>query len=491
MLRRTVILTAALIIPAGIAAASAVSHGEMEPIGFSMTYAIWAFILGGISAVSLPMGSLAGIIAKPKPQITGAMAAFGAGALLAALSIELVAPIMMQAEHAGKAVGHGVSPFAKPVALIIGGVLGGIVFVMLDQLIVAKGGYLRKTATAITYMSRRRNERIKKLLGRLCMSEFFRAVPQEHIQLLIDHFRPEVFNSGDIVFNEGEPGEKMYFIEEGEIELTRGNEKLGILKPGDILGEIAVVSGSKRTAKAKALTNVNALMLTEQAFRQIKTVSPEFEEAVRKLASDRLDKISEFDVESSRAASEWAANAAKAVRLRQEAPTPGEIRSEAEKHPGAPLAIWLGILLDGIPESFVIGSNFLAILTMKSQDGTPAFGDLINYTLIAGLFLSNFPEAMSSSVMMRTQNIKIPKIFLMWVSIMLMTAFGASVGYAVGADVNPIIVTAIQGLAAGSMLTMIAQTMIPEAVHLGGANVVGLSTLAGFLSAVAFKLLQL
>jgi zinc transporter ZupT len=52
------------------------------------------------------------------------------------------------------------------------------------------------------------------------------------------------------------------------------------------------------------------------------------------------------------------------------------------------------------------------------------------------------------------------------------------------------LVTAIQGLAAGSMLTMIAQTMIPEAVHLGGANVVGLSTLMGFLSAVAFKLLQ-
>ena len=40
------------------------------------------------------------------------------------------------------------------------------------------------------------------------------------------------------------------------------------------------------------------------------------------------------------------------------------------------------------------------------------------------------------------------------------------------------------------MLTMIAQAMIPEAVHLGGASIVGPSTLAGFLSAVAFKLLE-
>jgi zinc transporter ZupT len=167
-----------------------------------------------------------------------------------------------------------------------------------------------------------------------------------------------------------------------------------------------------------------------------------------------------------------------------------EIRSEAAKHPGAPLAIWLGILLDGIPESFVIGANFLAILSEKAVSSTPVFGELINYTLIAGLFLSNFPEAMSSSIMMRNQNLKLSKIFLMWLSIMLMTAFGSAVGYGIGADVNPILVTAIQGLAAGSMLTMIAQTMIPEAVHLGGANVVGLSTLMGFLSAVAFKLLQ-
>jgi zinc transporter ZupT len=48
----------------------------------------------------------------------------------------------------------------------------------------------------------------------------------------------------------------------------------------------------------------------------------------------------------------------------------------------------------------------------------------------------------------------------------------------------------IEGLAAGAMLTMIAQTMIPEAVHLGGTKVVGLATLAGYLSAVAFKIFE-
>jgi CRP-like cAMP-binding protein len=455
-----------------------------------MTYALWALILGGISAVSLPMGSVIGLVTKPKAQVTASLAAFGAGALLAALSVELVAPTMLEVTHSGGEIAGDISPFAKPVALIIGGILGGIVFVMLDQIIVAHGGYLRKTATAITYMSHRRTERIKKLLQKLCQSEFFRSIPVEHIQLLIDQVRPVVFNSGDIIFHEGDAGEMMFFIEEGEVEVTHGSEKIRILKTGDVLGEIAVVTGTRRTAKAQALSNVKALLLTRQAFQQIRSFSPEFEAAAIKLASDRLEQIIIYDTKAQQAAAEWASNVAKALRQRREVPTLSEIRSEAAKHPGAPLAIWLGILLDGIPESFVIGANFLAILSEKAVSSTPVFGELINYTLIAGLFLSNFPEAMSSSIMMRNQNLKLSKIFLMWLSIMLMTAFGSAVGYGIGTDVNPILVTAIQGLAAGSMLTMIAQTMIPEAVHLGGANVVGLSTLMGFLSAVAFKLLQ-
>lgn len=479
-----------LLILAGCAWGSAVVFDpEMAP-EFSVKFAWWALILGGISAVSLPMGSVVGLVFRPKVQITAALAAFGAGALLAALSIELVAPIMLELTHHTGAHDPDVSPLKKPVALIIGCILGGFVFVTLDQLIVAKGGYLRKTATAITYMSHRKAERLKRLLASLYRSEIFRAIPQEQIQRLIDFAHPAIFNAGDIIFEEGEKGEKMYFIEEGEIELIRGGDKLGTLKSGEILGEIAVVTGTKRTAGAKAVSNVKALMVSRQAFEQIRKASPEFEEAVLKLASGRLEQISDYDVKTSRAASEWAAEAAKAVRFRKEAPTPGELRIEAEKHHGAALAIWLGILLDGIPESFVIGANFLAILSLEAAKGTPEFGNLINYTLIAGLFLSNFPEAMSSSAMMRSQNLKASKILLMWLSIMIMTALGAAVGYGFGAEVEPVWVTAVQGLAAGSMLTMIAQTMIPEAVHLGGANIVGLSTLAGFLAAIAFKLLQ-
>ena len=128
----------------------------------------------------------------------------------------------------------------------------------------------------------------------------------------------------------------------------------------------------------------------------------------------------------------------------------------------------------------MIGAGLLTVVNAKLAHGPPAFLEVVPFTLIAGLFLSNFPEAMSSSVGMKSQGWSTPKILLLWSSLVIVTALGS----VVGAQVSHKLVIGIEGIAAGPMLTMIAQTMIPEAVHLGGPNVVGLSTLAGFLSAL-------
>ena len=162
-----------------------------------------------------------------------------------------------------------------------------------------------------------------------------------------------------------------------------------------------------------------------------------------------------------------------------------------EQHVGAPLAIWLGILLDGIPESLVIGGGLLVAL--KSQAAAPddiVFGQVIPYTLIAGLFLSNFPEALSSSANMKRQGWGAGKIFLLWFSLMVITAVGSALGFILADSLDHASLIFLEGLAAGAMLTMIASAMIPEAVHLGKANLVGLSTLVGFLAAISFKLLE-
>ncbi|MDP6959416.1 MAG: hypothetical protein QF645_11470, partial [Planctomycetota bacterium] len=111
---------------------------------------------------------------------------------------------------------------------------------------------------------------------------------------------------------------------------------------------------------------------------------------------------------------------------------------------------------------------------------------------IVGVFLANFPEAMSSAVTMKNGGMKVTRIFWMWFSLTILTAVGALVG-ALILPVHPVgwhlyAVFAIEGLAGGAMLTMITQTMLPEAFERGGGPVVGLSTLAGFLAAMSVKM---
>ena len=142
---------------------------------------------------------------------------------------------------------------------------------------------------------------------------------------------------------------------------------------------------------------------------------------------------------------------------------------------GAPLAIFLGITLDGIPESLVIGSS-----TIHSA---------VSISLIVGLFLANYPEALSSSVGMRQQGLSFGRVILMWSALMLMTGAGAAAGSQFFMGANPQAFALIEGVAAGAMLTMIAETMLPEAYFKGG-SVVGLSTLLGFLVAIYSKTLE-
>jgi zinc transporter ZupT len=92
---------------------------------------------------------------------------------------------------------------------------------------------------------------------------------------------------------------------------------------------------------------------------------------------------------------------------------------------------------------------------------------------------------------MREQGWKVGKILLLWLSLVVTSALSSYLGYLVGAQVSHTTIVFVEGVAAGAMLTMIAQTMIPEAVPMGGPNMVGLSTLAGFTSSVAFKLLEI
>ncbi|MFW5784154.1 MAG: cyclic nucleotide-binding domain-containing protein, partial [Spirochaetota bacterium] len=242
-----------------------------------------------------------------------------------------------------------------------------------------------------------------------------------------------------------------------------------------VVGEMALVTGEPRSATAVAETDCRVWYIMKDDFDELLATSPHLKQAVSELAMERISNLQEQQIMHPEDARRWYQKAARNVDQELLQPTPVEIREAAQEHGGAPIAIWLGILLDGIPESLVIGASLV-------QSG-------ISFSLLAGLFLSNFPEALSSSAAMRQASYGFGRILVMWVSLMLLTGLGALLGNLFFAGASQEMFALVEGIAAGAMLTMIAETMLPEAYHKGG-TVTGLSTLLGFLVAILFKTLE-
>ena len=138
-------------------------------------------------------------------------------------------------------------------------------------------------------------------------------------------------------------------------------------------------------------------------------------------------------------------------------------------------AIVLGTVLDGIPESMVLGLSLLS-------------GEGVSLTMLAAVFLSNLPEAMAATSGLRISGQPPRKTIRMWTLVVLVSALASAVGYALLDGAGPAAIAFVQSFAAGAILTMLVDTMVPEAFEHGG-RMVGLITTLGF--AVAFGLASL
>jgi ZIP family zinc transporter len=133
------------------------------------------------------------------------------------------------------------------------------------------------------------------------------------------------------------------------------------------------------------------------------------------------------------------------------------------------LALALGALLDGVPESVAIGAA-------STQ------GRLVGWAMVGAVFLSNIPESLASAVTLKRSGFGAGRILQLWTTLMLVCALSAVIGHASLAHATGDALAATQAFAAGAILTMLASTMMPEAYESGGP-VVGLATALGFLSA--------
>ncbi|WFE33182.1 ZIP family metal transporter [Micromonospora sp. WMMD975] len=151
----------------------------------------------------------------------------------------------------------------------------------------------------------------------------------------------------------------------------------------------------------------------------------------------------------------------------------GDEQPSEQEQPGSGNAIAVGALLDGVPESVVIGTSLLA-------------GGPVSLVTVIAVFLSNVPEGLSSAAGMRQAGRTRRYVFGLWTAIALISGAASLAGYTLLGGAPPEVLATITALAAGAILAMITDTMVPEAfedAHL----LVGLITVLGFLVAFALS----
>lgn len=152
----------------------------------------------------------------------------------------------------------------------------------------------------------------------------------------------------------------------------------------------------------------------------------------------------------------------------------GDQQPSEQEMSGSGAAIAIGALLDGIPESVVLGMGLLA-------------GGSVSLSVLAAVVISNVPEGLSSAAGMKRNGRSARYVFGVWGGIALISGLSALLGYAALGDASPEAVAVITAVAAGAILTMIADTMIPEAFE-KTRDWTGLIATVGFLTAFAISL---
>jgi len=445
------------------------------------------FFWGTVSAVSLPLGAVIGLWTQPSRKITSALMAFGAGALLFALTIELFGHALhVASDHHGSIVDIWII-----VVTMIGAVAGGLLFELLNQILNNRGAFLRKGVLIKKHITKEKRQQAKNLFRSLSRIKILHSLPAEEVIKLIPYIKKAEFKKAETIFEEGDIGDRLYFIVSGKVNVIRAaigkSKPIATLGPGDIFGEIALFVSRTRKATVIAETRIKVWQILKSDFDYLLQNSSPLQEAFGGIVRERIQDLSQKEAVLPEEAQRWEGEALKKFARIPVDLSDEDIQAGVEeyKKDGAALSIWLGIALDAIPESLVIGMLVVAAAVEQK---------MMSLAFIAGVFLANLPEAMSSAVTMRKNKEKVNKIFWMWMSLCIMTGIGAFCGALIFPP-HPegwlfYFVFCIEGIAAGAMLTMIAETMLPEAFEQGGGTIVGLSTLTGFLAAFAVKLIH-
>ncbi len=243
------------------------------------------------SSAPLGLGALTARFWKPTNFVLGLLTAFGAGALLSAVTIDIVAPSVELGDFGW---------------LAVGAVIGGLVFEGLNRTINARGGFLRKASTSITFLRDREQRRRRRILEGLERIDVFDGLPDRELDAIAKAFRTVRLDPGEALYRHGDPCEHLNVLATGEVSLTTPDGTV-VLHPFEAFGHQAFVSGLQHRSSASAVDDSEVLRLSRSRLRSVLGSCPTFSDRLSaRVRSEELvgylrehhPEISEADIAS-------------------------------------------------------------------------------------------------------------------------------------------------------------------------------------------------
>ncbi|MBE7382655.1 MAG: cyclic nucleotide-binding domain-containing protein [Leptolyngbya sp. SIO1E4] len=408
-----------------------------------------ALLQGLLGASSLLIGAVLGIYWKPGRAVTAAIMAFGSGTLLAAIAFDITQPVYETT---------GFWP------ILTGFVLGGVLFTAIINYIDDQGGFIRHPSSSRRVFYHHRQEATSEVLDQIAHVEMLHSLSPSEVQAIIPLLKPLSVEPGTVLCREGDPGDAMFAIVSGEADIYKGPQLVAMLGRGEMFGEMALLTGEERSASVVARTPMRLYELDKVDFDGMLTRSPHLANGLSRILARRLRETTQSKAKSREEPDEqWRQRVLDSVEV--DFPLSEQQIQQLAKS-STPLAILIGTLMDNIPEALVIGFNVSS-------------GHLSGSFLMA-VFISNIPEALSSSVGMKQAGTSANRILTLWGGAVLLSGLMAMVGDFLTSFANLWVLGTAQALAGGAILSMLSSTMMPEAYELGGGTVT-YSTIAGFL----------
>lgn len=233
----------------------------------SIVYTALAF--GLISACSLPLGTLTTLFWKPSDRSIAFLMSFGGGALLAALTLDLVAGTVAKGDF-------------HPLAA--GCIVGGAIFVGLKSIINDFGGFVRKASTTMYHLRKQEYRKFKQILSMARRADVFRGLSDSDFKVLAASIHNQDVKKGEIIFTRGDPCDNLYFIAEGTVTILDPIERVATktLIKNDDLGWLAFVTGAPYRFTARANSDTSLWVLPKSTFFHLLPDSPSLVHAVQR-----------------------------------------------------------------------------------------------------------------------------------------------------------------------------------------------------------------